>query len=78
MDKPEKKELSAKLIKMIIAPMEKRIRELKKAINETDKEFVRRLCRHELDLVQRRLEQFKENPSGKPFDEFAPLTDYSE
>ena len=77
MDKPENRECSDKFVRMVITPMEKRIRELKKVIKETNKEFVRKLCSQELDLVQRRIKQFKENPSGRPFDEFAPLTDYS-
>jgi hypothetical protein len=67
----------AKMRKATIESMEKRIKELKKAIAESKTTLARNLLGQELKLVERRLAQFIENPSGKPFDEFAPLTDYS-
>lgn len=76
-DCPERKLEEAKFRKETIESMENKIKHLKKAIAESKTSLAKDLLGQELKLMERRLAQFIRNPSGKPFDPFAPLTDYS-
>lgn len=74
---PERKLEEAKMRKATIESMENRIKKLKEEISQSKTELAKDLLGQELKLVKRRLAQLIENPSGKPFEPFAPLTDYS-
>ena len=73
-DMPEKKKLEvAKLRKSIIQKEEKKIKELKKAIEETDSDFAKAQFKEELKLMEDWLAKYKKDPNTAVFDEFAPL-----